>query len=149
MTIDEMQLEPIARQAATILKNKYPKLEFTSGRRTVRQQAHAMAGNIVVLHDRKWIEKTYLAGAKLQQWVDQNPHAVTVDAITDGLELTMNAMPEADLTQISRHLTGRAFDIRPVILNAKTIKADILKLPGLHKFLDHEGGQVRWHAQFS
>ncbi len=149
MTIDEMQLEPVAKQAATILKNKHPTLEFTSGRRTVRQQAHAMAGNIVVLHDRQWIGKTYLAGAKLQQWVDQHPQAVTVDAITDGLEQTMNAMPEADLMKISRHLTGRAFDIRPVILNSKVIKADILKLPGLHKFLDHEGGHVRWHAQFS
>jgi hypothetical protein len=149
MTIDEMQLEPVAKQAATTLKNKHPKLEFTSGRRTIRQQAHAMAGNIVVLHDRQWIGKTYLAGAKLQQWVNQHPEAVTVDAITDGLEQTMNAMPEADLMKISRHLTGRAFDIRPVILNSKVIKSDILKLPGLHKFLDHEGGHVRWHAQFS
>lgn len=149
MTIDEMQLEPIARQAATVLKNRHPKLEFTSGRRNVRQQAHAMAGNIVALHDRQWIGKTYLAGAKLQQWVDQHPEAVTVDAITGGLEQTLNAMPEADLMKISRHLTGRAFDIRPVILNARVIKADILTLPGLHKFLDHEGGHVRWHAQFS
>jgi hypothetical protein len=149
MTIDEMQLEPIAKQAAITLKNKHPTLEFTSGRRSVRQQAHAMAGNIVVLHDRRWIGKTYLAGARLQQWVDQHPQAVTVDAITDGLEQTMNAMPEADLMKISRHLTGRAFDIRPVILKSKVIKADILKLPGLHKFLDHEGGHVRWHAQFS
>jgi hypothetical protein len=149
MTIDELQLEPVARQAATILKNKHPKLEFTSGRRTVRQQAHAMAGNIVVLHDRKWIGKTYLAGAKLQQWVDQHPEALTVDAITEGLEQTMNAMSQDELLKISRHLTGRAFDVKPVILNSKKIKTDILQLPGLHKFLDHEGGHVRWHAQFN
>src|SRR2546423_12478951 len=149
MTIDEMQLESVARQAATILKNKHPKLEFTSGRRTVRQQAHAMATNIVGLHQRKWIEKTYIAGAKLQEWVDLHPHAVTVDAITDGLEQTMNAMSQDELLKISRHLTGRAFDVRPVILNARVIKADILRLPGLHKFLDHEGGHVRCHAQFN
>jgi hypothetical protein len=148
MTIDEMQLEPAAREAATILKNKHPKLEFTSGRRTVRQQAHAMARNIVERPDRKWIEKTYLAAARLQQWVDLNPQAVTVDAITDGLEQTMNAMAQDELLKISKHLTGRAFDIKPVILNSKIIKADILQLPGLHKFLDHEGGKVRWHAQF-
>lgn len=149
MTIDEMQLEPIARQAATLLQNKHPKLRFTSGRRSGRQQAHAMARNIVVLHDRKWIEKTYLAGAKLQRWVDLHPQAVTVDAITAGLEQTMNAMSQEELLKISRHLTGRAFDVKPVILNSRKIKTDILQLPGLHKFLDHEGGHVRWHAQFN
>ncbi len=85
----------------------------------------------------------------IQQWVDQHPEAETVDAITRGLEQTMNTMPEADLMKISRHLTGRAFDVRPIILNARVIKADISKLPDLDKFLDHEGGHVRWHAQFN
>jgi hypothetical protein len=148
MTIEEMDLAPIAKNAATILKSKHPTLEFTSGRRSIFQQAHAMAANIVSLHDRKWIGKTYLAGAKLQAWVDKHPEAVTVDALTAGLEQTMNAMAEEERTKISRHLTGRAFDIRPVVLNAKKIKASIQALPGLHKFLDHEGGHVRWHAQF-
>jgi hypothetical protein len=148
MTIDELQLEPIAKQAADLLKQKHPKLEFTSGRRTVRQQAHAMASNIVALKDRKWIGKTYLAGAKLQTWIDQHPEARTIDQITDGLEQTMNAMPEVELLKISRHLTGRAFDIRPVTKDSVTIKRDIRALPGLHKFLEREGGHVRWHAQF-
>ena len=148
MTIDEMNLAPVAKEAATILQTKHPNIEFTSGRRDVRQQAHAMAGNIVALHDRKWIGKTYLAAAKCQAWVDQHPGAVTVDALTDGLEQTMKAMPEDELMKISRHLTGRAFDVRPVTANAEVIKADIRSLPGLHKFLDHEGGHVRWHAQF-
>jgi hypothetical protein len=146
MTIDELDLEPVAKNAATILHNKYPQLQFTSGRRTVFQQAHAMAGNVVL--NRKWIGQTYLAGAKLQQWVDQHPAARTVDAITAGLEQTMKAMPEAELLKISRHLTGRAFDVRPVNANAAAIKADIQNLPGLQKFLDKEGGLVRWHAQF-
>jgi hypothetical protein len=146
MTIEEMQLEPVAKNAATFLQNKYPQLQFTSGRRSIFQQAHAMAGNVVL--NRKWIGQTYLAGAKLQQWVDKHPEAKTVDAITAGLEQTMNAMPEEELIKISRHLTGKAFDVRPVTANAAAIKADILKLPGLHKFLDKEGGLVRWHAQF-
>lgn len=146
MTIEEMNLEPVAKNAATILLSKHPELKFTSGRRTIFQQAHAMAGNVVF--NRKWIGQTYLAGAKLQQWVDKHPEAKTVDTITAGLEQTMKAMPEADLLKISRHLTGKAFDVTPVTANAATIKADILKLPGLHKFLDKEGGLVRWHAQF-
>jgi hypothetical protein len=148
MTIEEMQLAPVAKTAATILKARHPQIEFTSGRRDIRQQAHAMASNIVALHDRKWIGKTYLAAIKCQACVDQNPQAVTVDALTDCLEETMKAMPEAELMKISRHLTGRAFDVKPVTANAEAIKADIRKLPGLHKFLDREGGHVRWHAQF-
>jgi len=148
MTIDDLQLEPIAKQGAALLKQKHPKIEFTSGRRTVRQQAHAMASNIVKLKDRKWIEKTYLAGAKLQEWIDQHPEASTIDQITAGLEQTMNALPEPELLKVSRHLTGRAFDIRPITKNAAAIKSDIRALPGLHKFLDREGGHVRWHAQF-
>lgn len=148
MTIEEMQLAPVAREAATILRAKHPQVEFTSGRRDIRQQAHAMAGNIVALHDRKWIGKTYLAAAKCQACVDRHPEAVSIDALTDCLEQTLRAMPEAELGKISRHLTGRAFDIRPMTANAEAIKADIRRLPGLHRFLDHEGGHVRWHAQF-
>jgi len=30
-----------------------------------------------------------------------------------------------------------------------SIKATIRKLPGLGKFLDHEGGLVRWHVQMA
>jgi hypothetical protein len=148
MTIEELQLEPIAEQAARLLQQKHPDIQFTSGRRNVTQQAHAMASNIVSLQDRQWIRKTYLAGAKLQKWVDDHPGAVTVDQITAGLQETMNAMPEAELLKISRHLTGRAFDIKPVMQNAEAIKADIRALPGLNKFLEKEGGHVRWHAQF-
>ncbi len=148
MTIEDLQLEPGTEQAARLLQEKHPNIEFTSGRRNVAQQAHAMASNIVSLHDRQWIGKTYLAGAKLQQWVNAHPAAVTVDQITAGLQETMNAMAEADLLKISRHLTGRAFDIRPVTQNAEAIKADIRALPGLQKFLEKEGGHIRWHAQF-
>ena len=105
MTIEELQLEPVAKTAAMALHTKYPQLEFTSGRRSIFQQAHAMAGNVVL--NRKWIGQTYLAGAKLQQWVDSHAGAKTVDAITAGLEQTLKAMPEAELLKISRHLTGK------------------------------------------
>jgi hypothetical protein len=148
MTIDELELEPVAREAAALLKQMHPNLEFTSGRRTIFQQAHAMARNIVELHDRQWIAKTYIAGAKLQHWVDTHPQADTVDELTAGLEQTMNAMTDAEVLKISRHLTGNAFDIRPVAENSAAIVADIEGLPGLVKFLQKEGGFVRWHAQF-
>jgi len=146
MTIDEMNLAPTAKAAAKLLLGKHPNIEFTSGRRDVRQQAHAMAGNVA--HDRKWIGNTYIKGQKLQAWVDAHPEAVTVDQITAGLTQVMNTMSEDERSKISRHLTGRAFDVRPQKQNAKAIKADIRALPGLNKFLEQEGGLVRWHAQF-
>jgi len=146
MTIDEMNLAPTAKAAAKLLLGKHPNIEFTSGRRDVRQQAHAMAGNVT--HNRKWIGNTYIKGQKLQAWVDAHPEAVTVDQITAGLTQVMNTMSEDERSKISRHLTGRAFDVRPQKQNAKAIKADIRALPGLNKFLEREGGLVRWHAQF-
>ena len=146
MTIEEMQLEPVAKNAATLIKEKYPHLVFTSGRRTISQQAHAMANNVKL--NRKWIEQTYLAAAALQKWVDSHPEAKTVDQIAAGLERTMKDMPEKDLLKIRRHLTGKAFDIRPVVKDASAIKSYIKKLPGLQKFLEREGGLERWHAQF-
>jgi len=146
MTIDEMNLAPTAKAAAKLLLGKHPNIEFTSGRRDVRQQAHAMAGNVT--HNRKWIGNTYIKGQKLQAWVDAHPEAVTVDQITAGLTQVMNTMSEDERSKISRHLTGRAFDVRPQKQNAKAIKADIRALPGLNKFLEQEGGLVRWHAQF-
>lgn len=90
MTIEDLKLEPVAEQAARLLQQKHPNIEFTSGRRDVAQQAHAMAGNIVSLDDRQWIGKTYLAGAVLQQWVDDHPEAGTIDQITAGLQETMS-----------------------------------------------------------
>ena len=148
MTIDEMNLEPTAAAAARLLLQKHPNIQFTSGRRDVTQQAHAMASNIVSLRDRNWIGHTYLHGQKLQAWVDAHPEAVTVDQVTAGLAALMNAMSDAERLKISRHLTGRAFDVRPMTQNAEAIKNDIRNLPGLNKFLDKEGGHVRWHAQF-
>ena len=107
MTIEEMQLAPIAEEAARLLLRKHPNVQFTSGRRDIAQQAHAMAANIVALHDRKWIGKTYLAGAKLQAWVDSHPTAVTVEQITTGLVTTMNAVKGADRGVARSECAGR------------------------------------------
>jgi hypothetical protein len=148
MTIEELNLTPVAENAARLLHEKYPHLEFTSGRRNVPQQAHAMAYNIVKTGNRQWIAGTYKAAAKLQQWVDAHPNAKTIDEIAAGLQATMETMPEVELLKVSKHLTGKAFDIRQVAANAEPIKTFIRTLPGLSTFLDKEGGATRWHAQF-
>ena len=146
--IDALNLAPDAKKAAMKLKEEHPDITFTSGRRNVHEQAHAMASNIVSSKNRKWIEQTYKSAAKLQKWVDDNPKAEKVEEITKGLEKTMNDMSDSDLAKVSKHLTGEAFDVQPQKKDAEQIKKDINNLPGITKFLDHEGGLERWHAQF-
>src|SRR5207244_8004636 len=98
--------------------------------------------------NRKWIEQTYAAAASLQKWVDDHPKATTVDDIAAGLKETLDGMTEAARGGVSKHLSGEAFDVQPQTKDAEKIKADMRALPGVTKFLDQEGGLVRWHAQF-
>lgn len=46
MTIEELDLTPVAENAARLFQQKYPHLEFTSGRRNIPQQAHARHSSI-------------------------------------------------------------------------------------------------------
>ena len=147
-SIDALDLAPTARAAAELLKQKHPNVVFTSGRRSLADQASAMAANIVSSGDRNWIRKTYAAAGALQDWVDAHPDATSKASIAAGLEATLHALPDADRNKVSKHLTGQAWDVQPQTANADAIKADIRALPGLTKFLEKEGGLVRWHAQF-
>jgi hypothetical protein len=148
--IDSLRLSPKAKKGAEILLKKHPDIVFTSGRRDLAEQARAMAGNIVVKRD--YIKKTYSnneASIACQKWVDDHPQAKTQKEIAAGLYETLKRLgPKAG--QISKHLTGDAFDIQPVKEKAKAeaIKKSIRELPGLHKFLEKEAGLERWHVQF-
>ena len=148
--IEALNLRPTARAAAYWLKARHPEVVFTSGRRAPRDQARAMAQNVV--HNRQWIVQTYrnsVAIRKLQFWVDTHPEATWAAAIEAGLYETMMGLSPKFLASISKHLSGDAFDVRPVPGPAgDRIKASCRALPGLQKFLDREGGLVRWHAQF-
>src|SRR5688572_19437315 len=147
--IEALQLSSVARKAAYTLKQVHPSVTFTSGRRTKEDQARAMASNVV--SNRKWIGQTYKPGIvsnACQQWVDNHPEAKTKEQIASGLLSVMNASSDDEVGKLSKHLSGDAFDVRPVEVNADAIKMTIRSLPGLDKFLDKEGGLVRWHAQF-
>lgn len=152
MTIDDLQLAPVAANAARFLQERHPSIIFTSGRRGLRQQANAMASNIVSSRNRRWIEQTYRASEAskaLQEWIDTHPQAKNLPAIAAGLEATLRALPDDVAGQISKHLSGMAFDIKPVLGSAgEKIKATIRSLPDLQKFLEREGGLIRWHLQF-
>jgi hypothetical protein len=152
-TVDALNLADVAKTAALSLKDSYPAVVFTSGRRSVSQQAAAMAGNIVKSQNRNWITATYVQSAvrdACQKWVDDHPAATSVADLTSGLTSVLNTFTDAQLGQLSKHLAGMAFDVQPVDDDdgGDALKAAIKTLPALDKFLESEGGLTVWHAQF-
>jgi hypothetical protein len=147
--IEALKLSATAKAAAYALKKAHPSVVFTSGFRTKEDQARAMAGNVV--SNRNWIKETYIqstARDKCQKWVDEHKDKKTKDEIAAGLESVMDDLADTELARLSKHLSGDAFDVQPVDKDADAIKKTIKSLKGLSKFLDKEGGLVRWHAQF-
>jgi hypothetical protein len=149
--IEALKLSEVARKAAYLLKKAHPSVKFTSGRRGKEDQARAMASNVV--KNRKWIEQTYRASevsGKCQRWVDDHPEKKTQAEIQEGLLSVLNSVTPAELARISKHLSGDAFDVQPLSDGAlaTAIKQTIEGLPGKDKFLEKEGGLVRWHVQF-
>jgi hypothetical protein len=148
--IESLQLRPIARDAAYALKESHPGVIFTSGRRDKASQCRAMAQNVA--QDRDYIRTTYAANKAsrgCQQWVDDHPTATRVEQIAAGLLSVMTALTDAEIGQLSRHLSGDAFDVQPVIPDSDGIMETIRDLPGLRQFLEKEGHLIRWHAEFN
>lgn len=149
-TIESLKLSPKAKKAAELLQKQHPDIVFTSGRRDLDGQARAMAGNVT--KNRNWIKDTYRendASKACQKWVDDHPEAKTQKEIAAGLAETFDRLgPKAG--QISRHLTGDAFDVQPVKDKGKAdaIKKSIRELPDLKQFLEKEGGLEIWHVGF-
>jgi hypothetical protein len=147
--IEALDLSETAKKAAYELQKKHPSVSFTSGRRDKQEQASAMAGNVVL--NRNWIKETYAKSAArdaCQKWVDKNKDKETKNEIATGLKGVLDGLSDPQLAQLSKHLSGDAFDVQPVEKDADEIKKTIKGLPGLSKFLEEEGGLVRWHAQF-
>lgn len=148
LTVAELGLVDYARDAAAALLAAHPNVVFTSGRRSVKQQADAMAENTV--ENRRYIEQTYAANPEsrsLQQWVDNHPEAISKAAISIGLEDIMRNWTDAQKKTLSRHFSGQAFDVQPVA-DGEAIKDTIRSLPNLRQFLESRGGLTRWHADF-
>lgn len=152
MHIDDLDLAEPAMRAARLLAARHPKITFTSGRRRVADQARAMASNIRL--NRRWIAETYRRTAErdmLQTWVDAHPRATSAAAIAAGLRGVMARWSDDQRARLSRHFSGQAFDVQPLPPGpeARAVKATIRALPGLTKFLEQEGGLIRWHAEFA
>lgn len=151
-SVAELNLIEPAKTGAQTLRDTHPdEVVFLSGRRTVASQAEAMAENVLL--NRKWIEETYAPSSQrtaLRKWVNDHPEAVTKADIAAGLASVMAPWSDDDKLKISRHLAGLAFDLKPVAgANGVTVKKTIADLPNLRRFLDTEGGLVRWHAEFN
>lgn len=151
MSIESLGLTGNALEGAKRLRAQFPSVVFTSGRRGVEDQARAMAQNVA--KNRRWIEQTYTPTPEskaLQAWIDAHPAAVRVDQIKTPLATIMATWTDEQKGRLSKHFSGHAFDVQPVGgAEGARIKAAIRALPGLQKFLEREGGLVRWHAQFT
>jgi len=148
-SIENLALNPVAKQAAYLLKQRHPDVIFTSGRRSKADQARAMSQN--VMQRRDWIGATYRPTAiseACQNWVDAHAEADTAPAIAAGLLSVMNSLPDDQVFQLSLHLSGNAFDIQPVVPDVNNIEATVATLPGYKNFLNNEGGLTIWHAEF-
>jgi hypothetical protein len=149
MNLEQLLLDDDVQAIARELWEGFPGIVFTSGRRTLQDQAHAMAENVVL--NRRWIAQTYarsLASVDCQSWIDQTPEATTTEDIAAGLLRCLNLLSKQALDKLSKHLIGRAFDVQPMAypdgLAVKAwLKAKAAQVGG--KFLEREGGLLRWH----
>jgi hypothetical protein len=152
MRIEYLNLSPTMEQRARELQAVYPFVEYTSGRRTITQQASAMAVNIVRADDRQWIAKTYRNGARLQRVVDTSVGVLAVGTLTHALMQEMRQMPPDELYTLSKHFQGDAVDLQPLEDEWGIVTADgahvvdwIRACPDTTQFLKREGGLRRWH----
>jgi hypothetical protein len=148
-----LDLAPHAEHGAQQLRDEYPTITFTSGRRNRASQAKAMATNIVKSANRNWISETYVQSAardSCQQWVDDNPDVEDIPGLTNGLRAVLDGLTDAQVGRLSKHLAGLAFDIAPVedANGGADIKTFISGLQYLDKFIENEGGLTVWHLQF-
>jgi hypothetical protein len=150
--VARLNLTPKAKAVAEDFLRLHPSAVFTSGRRGVDDQARAMAGN--VQKNARWIEQTYRATAEsraLQAAVDADPRKMLSADIAARLVAVMRGWSDEQRARVSKHFSGDAFDVQP--REDEEGRAQLATLRRLvaaagGKFLDREGGLVRWHAQF-
>ena len=148
-TIEALNLAEPARSGAYLIKRQHPWVVFTSGRRDAARQAWAMAGNVV--RSRPWIGQTYArnpVSIAAQAWVDAHPEARTQQAIADGLLSVFKQFSPRDLGRLSFHMSGLAFDMRPVPAQESAIRRTVSGIPGVKEFLSKEGDLIIWHVGF-
>jgi hypothetical protein len=125
--------------------------EITSGKRTREDQAAAMAAN--EWRSRGWIAATYVDSKVKRAIVRATERAwsgakCTRQKLQTAILLAMNVFTDVELGALTLHMAGMAFDVRPRPEKpaiAVYLAAEALRLGG--KFLDREGGLLRYHWQ--
>jgi hypothetical protein len=139
--------------AAQAFTAAHPDAVITSGKRGLVEQAQAMARNTVAA-GRRWISLTYSRSdvrIALQTWLDAHPNAKTEGEIANGLLSVLRRFSRAKLAGLSKHLCGLAFDVQPVDgERGEAMKQTLRELAAKYggKFLEREGGLIRWHIEF-
>ncbi len=143
-------LQGPARDVALEMVKAFPEIQFTSARRSVLDQAKKMAANVVL--NRYWIKETYAlarAATECQAWCEVHPQA-TYTELVEALARIIESFDDHARRQLSRHMTGEAFDVAPKMgARGEQIKKALHKwaFDKGGKFLDREGGLEIWHWQ--
>lgn len=153
MDVDQLSLAPAAYKGAKLLAAMFPEIVFTSGRRSIEKQARVMAVNS--MKNRRFIEQTYLDGDSLQQVVNKLPIDCSQATMEANLYNALLSLDAIGLMRVSRHLTGDAFDIQPIVdcsgipsTKGQMVIDYIRRNMAEAKMLLREGGLVIWHVQF-
>lgn len=167
MILADLQLAPLAYAGAKSLVEEFGEaVHFTSGYRSLWDQARAMAANVA--KKRTWIGETYVRKERpsyqiaqtLQQWIDTHPTLITVAALSTDIYSQLQQHPfgwniSFHCTRINGLPAAHAFDLTPLENDSDEMTAigqevwkRIKKLPGLDAAVTREGGLSIWHVQF-
>lgn len=149
LTIAQMHLAPIMEQRARELELAFPGLiQWNSGRRTVLEQARAMAMNHLQ-NPLAYLTKNYIHASTLLEGLSMAPATDTVDGITIVFYEAMARDPH--LVQ-SPHLQGNACDLQPMENREGDQTADgLLVIAWIRDCIDtvdfrtRESSLRRWH----
>jgi hypothetical protein len=151
LTIAELDLAPVMERRARELELAFPgQVTFVSGRRTLHEQAAAMAANHL-LDPGGYLVRNYFHAAELLYDLTQHPDADTIEEVTEVFFQRLTANP--DLVK-SPHLTGDAVDLRRMeqsdgtpTVPGQAVIAWIQVCPDTVDFRMREGTLRRWHWQ--
>lgn len=149
LTISDMCLAPTMARNAIALELAFPGLiTWTSGRRTLHEQARAMATNHL-LDPRAHLVQTYMHASDFLEALRKQPHADMVEEITEIFYTLMQADPS--LVR-SAHLLGNACDMRRLEESSGEPTPDgrrvvewIQACPETADFRRREGKRRIWH----
>lgn len=146
-TIEDLKLSPVMRRRAEELQSLFPQVVYTSGRRTLHDQALAMATNHI--QDKSYIQRTYVHAADILTAIEKN----ALDHSVDSIYAAIYAVLEEDPSLVkSAHLSGDAVDLVPMETKDGLMTPIGLQVADWIKccadttdFRVREGNLRRWH----